>query len=125
MKNQFCTFEISLKLKELDFDEQCFGFYYEHIKTGFTVEVRKIQLNQLGKYDTLAPLWQQVFDWFREKHNIIIEVWYDNSQNDGFNWLYEIYVNDKEFDHDGSYHDNFYECREQAILKSIELCQTN
>ena len=27
MKEQFCTYEIALKLKELGFDEPCFGYY--------------------------------------------------------------------------------------------------
>ena len=27
MKEQFCNYEISLKLKELGFDEECFGYY--------------------------------------------------------------------------------------------------
>ena len=68
-----------------------------------------------------APLYQQVIDWFREKHNIVSEIWYDNTQDDDFPWLYEIYINNKAHEHDGSYYDTFQEAREQSILKAIEL----
>ena len=29
MKEQFVTYEIALKLKELDFNEECFGYFNE------------------------------------------------------------------------------------------------
>lgn len=122
MKAQFCSYEISLKLKELGFNEECFGAYYPD---GELVGLKWYDNNnhRIESPKITAFLWQQAIDWFREKHNIIIEIWYDITQTDGFTWLYEIYVNNTEFEHDGNYFDNYYECREQAILKTIKLCQ--
>ena len=56
-----------------------------------------------------------VIDWFREKHDVIIDVAkiYNGTENYHYaiNLIWEYY--------EGSY----YEAREQAILKCIELCQ--
>ena len=126
MKEQFVSYEIALKLKELDFDEECFSAYTED---GSLMDIGDYSnYDRIGELDghsyyisCLSPLWQQVIDWCREVKNINVEVWYDNTQDDGFPWLYEIYIDNKEHQHDGSYYDSFYEAREQAILKAIEL----
>ena len=34
MEEQFVTYEIALKLKELGFNEECFGYY--HVNEGYT-----------------------------------------------------------------------------------------
>ena len=148
MEKEFVTYEIALALKELGFGiigEYIQLPYYYDLKGNLIINHigvrRKNKPYQIGA-DTiddfeaylsitdnssedfvLTPLWQQAIDWFRESKNIIMEVWYDNTQNDGFPWLYEIYINNKEHEHNGSYYDSFYEAREQAILKVIELCQ--
>ena len=132
MKEQFVTYEIALKLKELGFDEFCFAHYFNGdlitktaiLKSSTMQYYQQNNINPSNQYKDkkcTAPLWQQVIDWFREVKNINVEVWYDNTQDDGFPWLYEIYIDNKEHQHDGSYYDSFYEAREQAILKAIEL----
>ena len=132
MKEQFVTYEIALKLKELGFDEFCFAHYFNGdlitktaiLKSSTMQYYQQNNINPSNQYkdkNCTAPLWQQVIDWFREVKNINVEVWYDNTQDDGFPWLYEIYIDNKEHQHDGSYYDSFYEAREQAILKAIEL----
>ena len=134
MKEQFVTYEIALKLKELGFDEYCFAHYCNEdlitktaiLKSSTMQYYQQNNINPSNQYKDqkcTAPLWQQVIDWFREVKNIIVEVWYDNTQDDGFSWLYEIYIDNNEHQHDGSYYDSFYEAREQAILKAIELCR--
>jgi hypothetical protein len=69
MNKDFVPHEESLELKELGFDEPCFAVYSEHDKTrvyeeSSIVEGLKIQ----------APLYQQAFRWFREKHDLPSEV---------------------------------------------------
>jgi hypothetical protein len=61
----FVHYEQALALKELGFDELCFGYY---IELRNPVEgLLKIGLDN----DYLqAPLYQQAFRWFREKYNI-------------------------------------------------------
>ena len=123
MKEQFVTYEIALKLKELDFDEECFSAYTE---SGNLMDIGDYSNDdKIGELDghsyyifCLAPLYQQVIDWFREKHKINIIImpcvipsneikYYIFKGKLKWNWN-ELYNSDKE-------------AREQAILKAIEL----
>lgn len=120
MREQFVTFEIALKLKELGFDEECFSAYTED---GGLMDIGNYSnYDKIGELDghsyyisCLSPLWQQVIDYFREEHNIIIDVAeiykglcnYHFALN--FEWKY--------------FEGTYYEAREAAILKAIELCQ--
>jgi hypothetical protein len=74
IEEQFVGYEIALKVKELGFNEECFATYDENK----TFELQDFVQN----YDTFpshmiaVPLYQQVLQWFREEHNINIEVPY-------------------------------------------------
>jgi len=62
----FIPHEPALALKELGFNEPCFGWFTDtHLRIGF-VESKHVQ----GEDETLAPLYQQAFRWFREKYQI-------------------------------------------------------
>lgn len=89
MKNiekAFVPYDLSLRLKHLGFFENCLGYYvYEHLLTN-EKESLKLTLNTndctnktKGGIFFTSPLWQQAFDWFREKHQIhtTIETYYD------------------------------------------------
>ena len=91
MNKEFIPYEQALALKELGFDEPCFGMYYT--KDG---DIRKLDINEIGD----APLYQQAFRWFREKHNIcgyIIETTNKYNKLDGkfqygiSNSYYDVY----------------------------------
>ena len=65
----FVPYEIALKLKEKGFNETCFGFYTNEgllYSEGWGYKKN----NNVYETETLAPLYQQVFKWFRDKHNI-------------------------------------------------------
>jgi hypothetical protein len=79
MNKEFIPYEQALELKELGFDERCFGFYnprheiskeplYEH--TGGTFD----NYNRTD-YLVSAPLYQQAFRWFREKYLVDAEIY--------------------------------------------------
>lgn len=79
MKEQFVTYEITIKLKEKGFDEPCFGLYniYETYGQYGIINIGDLHLTNVnrgfkGNNAIIAPLWQQVIDWFREKHQIEI-----------------------------------------------------
>jgi hypothetical protein len=76
MEEQFVPHEIAIKLKEKDFDWHCLAVYMNgefQIPRGFGMAiVTKEHVNVLKGKAVLAPLWQQVIDWFREKHNLRI-----------------------------------------------------
>jgi hypothetical protein len=60
-------YEQALALKELGFDEPCFGWFTNsYLRIGSVVENKHVQ----GEDETLAPLFQQAFRWFREKQEI-------------------------------------------------------
>ena len=70
MQKEFVEYELALKMKELGFDEPCFGYY--NMKKKFN----------MGDYTTkhwkstcLAPLYQSAFKWFREKYKLQHHIW--------------------------------------------------
>jgi hypothetical protein len=69
MKNEFIPYEQALELKELGFDEPCFGkFYYSHLEIGGNW--RNDDFKEDPDIFISAPLYQQVFRWFREKYGV-------------------------------------------------------
>ena len=65
MEKQFIPYEQALELKELGFDEPCFGFYVPLLDG--TQEFELMKFESQGKKVVLAPLWQQAFDWLWNK----------------------------------------------------------
>jgi len=76
MNKEFIPYEQALELKQLGFDEPCLGYYY-------TLNGKDWKFADDKQYDLLdefynigsmftisAPLYQQVFRWFREKYKI-------------------------------------------------------
>jgi hypothetical protein len=69
MENQFVSYELALRMKQLGFDEPCFGYYDMGQKFNFpgcTMNNR----NFINLKTTMAPLFQQAFRWFREKYDL-------------------------------------------------------
>jgi hypothetical protein len=61
VQKEFIPYELALELKQLGFDEPCFGVYAT--KDGY---VRKSAYDENGD----APTYSQAFRWFREKHGL-------------------------------------------------------
>lgn len=66
MQNEFLPYDRALKLKQLGFDEPCFGSYIDGKLTSLLDSVLWGDV----KGDLPAPLFQQAFRWFREEHNL-------------------------------------------------------
>ena len=72
MEKEFIPYDRALKMKELGFNEECFGFYNPTV-------TKKVIMNNdsYGGYGLshehiiLAPTFSQAFRWFREKYDII------------------------------------------------------
>lgn len=69
MKEQFVPYDMSLELKEIGFDEDCLKLW-EHTSI-YTVlvdpsEFKKVVSERFVK----APLYQQVFKWFRNTYTM-------------------------------------------------------
>ena len=78
MNKEFIPHEEALALKELGFDEPCFGFYLEdgtwtpasYSREGTVYPSNTDLLPELSA----APLFQQAFRWIREKHSLCIVI---------------------------------------------------
>lgn len=72
-----------------------------------------------------APLWQQVIDYFRTKHNIVIELTRFEHKDTIVEWVYIIEKwdnNNRIIDYfDCEHFDTYEEAREAAILEAIKL----
>lgn len=123
MKEQFCSYEIALKLKELGFDEPCFGSYFSNKSLWIEDEIDFTALPQGVEYSFDAPLWQQVEQWFRDKYNIHITILKGNySNNEINNQLCYYYSIPGKLGMCYNRYNTYEEAREQAILKALELC---
>jgi hypothetical protein len=82
MEKEFINYIEALALKELGFNEPCFGFYCDE---GSRVEPH-YPCDGLNR----APTYSQAFRWFREKHGLISYIHpLALLENDGL-WCYEI-----------------------------------
>jgi hypothetical protein len=74
MTKEFITYEQSLELKELGFDEPCLSYYDKEEKLCRSLLEYPIINSKNGFHQShniiTAPLYQQAFRWFREKYNI-------------------------------------------------------
>ena len=140
MNKEFVTYEQALALKELGFDEPCLvvwpgiegqklgydGRYFSLVKgyknSKLSKEVKKYAP---GIIDVAAPLYQQVFRWFREKHNLFSEIQMDRTTEPKFCFVifkYEHFGNYEKVEVDEWYLYRTYEEAEQVCLtKLIEI----
>ena len=109
MGKEFIQYEQALALKELGFNEPCFAWYGP---TGI--------FNDWDKTDTIAPLYQQAFRWFREKYNIPCKI--EASQKDltvnKYHYFYQI-MTDTHIVGFGIEYDLTYEEAELECLKKL------
>lgn len=66
MEKEFVSYEQAVALKELGFDEPCFGIFVNQKWCLIFTE------KQISNEVISAPLKQQVFRWFREKYSLEI-----------------------------------------------------
>lgn len=124
MKHLFVPYEIALALKEKGFDERCILYYSDgmlQLQTPVTLSPWKTKdLVELNTYDRqpdkriLAPLYQQVCDWFFDNHSLSIEVEIDYATTD---WRVRIQRVGKI---DPEYVELLYSDKYQALNKAIE-----
>ena len=111
MNKEFIPAYQALELKFLGFNEDCFGYYHNVLGSdniNLFIEATSKELYTritIPEYEnTLAPLYQQAFRWFREKYELLYtieetleddEVWYEwdvkstNGFEGGFETTYE------------------------------------
>jgi hypothetical protein len=131
MEKEFVSYEQALALKELGFDEPCFGDYYKFDNNDIHLDTdddrHRIITDNKDEViiEISAPLFQQAFRWFREKHDKygVVNIDLSNNLKDK---IFVYMVEDKlGYFIDRSEEYNTYEEAESACLdKLIELVKT-
>lgn len=128
MKHLFLPYNLALKLKEKGFNEPCISFYHENNK----LNLFNLTNDYSDKFSVIrntsgivtAPIFQQVVDWFIDKHFIYI-----NTKLDSYREPYKLvpqiqkmeltrtYV---EFEKYYGHFDNTTKGNYEALKKAIE-----
>ena len=135
MDKEFIPYEQSLELKELGFNEPCFGFYVNGELRGVNLgleemggvepyyqrfgfhTLRNSDITNTTKIIVTTPTFSQSFRWFREKYgyNGVIE----GSKRFGFEWC--IYRNEFEYIKPRNNTPNYEESELQCLSKLIDI----
>lgn len=130
MEEQFIPYEQALSLKKLGFNEECFSTYScnthelsrnpSHDMADLPIDGQPYfwKNSKIHNSNITAPLWQQAFDWFREKYNLSGEVYNFKSEwhvdiediKQGFN----IFSNEHSFPYE-IYEESKLECLKKLI----------
>ena len=129
MKNEFIPYEFipyeqALALKELEFDEPCFGLW--NLNNGkHEVDIIGVcEYSKEFKYrEVLAPTFSQAFRWFRKKYNLdsFVKHLYKSTIKVGYYFGIDQYKG-VEFQMDfDAWYDTYEESELACLKKLIEL----
>jgi len=123
MEKQFIPSELAEKLKELGFNEPCIAMYFcgkFAIKLqGTNKEFETVINSEMTKTLCAAPLWQQAFDWFREKHKLHYNLGFID---DIIGYMIQIEnIESNTVITDSEYRTNYNEARIACLEKLIEI----
>ena len=125
MTKEFIPYEQALELKELGFDEPCLTL----ITPNGTLESIDMEDWEKVSGTISAPLYQQVFRWFREKHNIIAYTKIYIIRDGVDEYHYEIKIDKIRLHMENPYSINTFKTYEEAelacLIKLIELVKQN
>lgn len=113
MNKEFISYEQAVALKELGFDERCFTRYYESGKLADSLSY--LHHNHFGQVN--APTFSQTFRWFREKHNLYVDIFVDDNKTFGF--MITHFTSEGRVDSPVKYNHITYEESEQACLDRL------
>jgi hypothetical protein len=85
MEKEFIPYEQALALKELEFDEPCFGKYLSSLQSDWKVYELILEMGMNEEFEDnrnvyflegacSAPTYSQAFRWFREKYKLHSEI---------------------------------------------------
>jgi hypothetical protein len=118
MEKEFIPYTLALDLKELGFDEPCFGYYTgdkKHLVLRPNVGRRNEDLNDIV---CTSPLYQQAFRWFRETYNLSNCI--ESHYTDEWFYFYKIEGKDRNYSETQDY-DNHEEAELECLKKLIEI----
>jgi len=90
MKHLFVPYEIALALKEKGFEEECLAYFLTSTQPDPVITVCNPNKQYPEWINTIsAPLYQQVVDWFREKHKIHFDICYERTSKQYYGHLFK------------------------------------
>lgn len=101
LEKEFIPYEQALALKELGFDEPCFGYYV--IDGGYLIVEKWMQHPNKSTWTINAPTFSQAFRWFREKYELRNSITDFIEDETGIEWDYEIAIIGTDIDERGNY----------------------
>jgi hypothetical protein len=121
MEKEFVPYEQALALKELGFDEPCL-YGYDTFATVISTSTKWENWNQSLQLVS-APLYQQVFRWFREKYNLdsFVKHLYKSTIKVGYYFGIDEY-NGIEFQMElDGYYETYEEAELECLVKLIDI----
>jgi hypothetical protein len=141
MEKEFIPYEQALELKELGFDEPLLGRFYTKPKCKmfgidekgrhYPIKNTPKKLYILGKHFvlnddnvTIAPLYQQVFRWLRNKYDIDFSVLTTYSKyNENTIKQYSGVIDNKTMYTNVGFYDNYEEAELAGLQKMIKIIE--
>jgi hypothetical protein len=125
MKKEFVPFELAVKLKQLGFDEPCFGIWKDgklisvggHWGAGITHSMFGFEGDRFAPDEYRASTFSQAFRWFREEYKIDYHV--DRGFKDEY--YYTILENGKNHPISGFYNNSYEKAEIACLNKLIEI----
>ena len=126
MEKEFVPYELAWELKQLNFDETCFGYYHNLGSPQLVLSKSDLRAYNGNSIEyCLAPLYQQAFRWFREKYDLYGEVKLTSvnlPDESDFAWYaYDASGNDWE---DNVFQETYEEAELVCLQKLIEIVKT-
>lgn len=119
MNNEFVGYKESVELKQIGFDEECFGRYIN----GELLTYKEHNEDDYHWSNEIisVPLIQQAFRWFRYTHKLYAEIQVDRTMEPKFCYQIFRYTNDWEdlTDRKEFFLEYFYEKAEYDCLKKM------
>jgi hypothetical protein len=135
MNNEFVPQVIAKDLKELGFNKPCLAWWFEEGTVSVPTEGRSFWSDwNVNPKRISAPLWQQAFDWLREKYKFmyqIEETRVSAGEKEGYRFTYfawklmanNVFIEDKSLLGFYSYEEARLECL-KAMIKKIKADET-
>jgi hypothetical protein len=140
LQKEFIPYELALKMKQLAFDEPCFG-YFESQDKNLVINYNNKPLTEeqqkrpglyttdnrngsLPQWAVAAPLYQQAFRWFREKYGMLCSIEFVEPEYSG-EYGYKMYYKPGHLhiDHWGKGFKTYEEAELACLEKLLEIVE--
>jgi hypothetical protein len=120
IEKEFIPYEQALALKELGFDEPCFGYFepnsnLKYVESHIVKDFSYLAKNSEWQDLVAAPLYQQAFRFFREEYELHGEPFSQKRPADNFKYAFKISGKDIMYDGYDTYEEAELECLKELI----------